>query len=74
MQENYDLIAACCERNGVPFERTGGVIEFEGRRWCVYKFARQLDAIRFWDAFDGRWMRREWFINPERPGDLIGMK
>ena len=70
VQENYDWIAACCARNAVPFERTGGVIEVEGWRWCVYKFVRQLDAIRFWDAFDGRWMQRQWFIYPARPKDL----
>lgn len=73
VQENYDRIASCCARNAVPFERTGGVIEIQGGRWCVYKFARQIDAIRFWDAFDGRWMRREWFIYPERPKDLLSM-
>jgi hypothetical protein len=74
VQENYDHIAARCARNGVPLERAGDVIEVEGRRWCVYKFAHQLDAIMFWDTFDGRWIRREAFIYPERPQDLVKMK
>lgn len=56
VQENYDLIAECCAYNNVPFERTGGVIECDGLRWCIYKFARQIDAIRFWDKFGGKWM------------------
>ena len=48
VQENYDKIVACCRYNGVPCDRTGGVEQIEGRHWCVYKFAPQIDAIRFW--------------------------
>jgi hypothetical protein len=74
VQENYDEIIACCRYNGVPCNRTGGVEEIEGRRWCVYKFARQIDAIRFWDKFNGRWMRHDFFLYPERPVDLQPMR
>ena len=38
--------------------------------WCVYEFAWQLDAIRFWDRFEGRWLRGSEFHYPERPKDL----
>lgn len=38
--------------NSIPFDGTGGRIEHDGLRY-VYKFAVQLDAIRFWDRFDG---------------------
>lgn len=38
--------------NSIPFDETGGRIEHDGLRY-VYKFAVQLDAIRFWDRFDG---------------------
>jgi hypothetical protein len=38
--------------------------------WCVYEFAVQLDAIQFWDRFDGRWLRGEEFIYPDRPKGL----
>jgi hypothetical protein len=72
--ENYDEIVACCAANGVPFERTGEVVERGGTRWYVYKFARQVDALRFWEKFDGRWMYRETFIFPERPKDLPPME
>jgi hypothetical protein len=30
----------------------------------------QLDAIQFWDRFEGRWMRGEEFMYPDRPLDL----
>jgi hypothetical protein len=36
----------------------------------VYEFAMQLDAIQFWDRFDGRWLRGEEFIYPDRPKGL----
>jgi hypothetical protein len=72
--ENYDEIIACCAYNNVPCQRTGEVVERGGTRWFVYKFARQVDALRFWDKFDGRWMYRESFIFPERPSDLPAMK
>ena len=36
----------------------------------VSEFAVQLDAIRFWDRFDGRWLRGEEFIYPDRPHGL----
>ena len=38
--------------------------------WRVYEFAVQLYAIQFWDRFDGRWLRGEEFIYPDRPKGL----
>jgi hypothetical protein len=38
--------------------------------WCVYEFAVQLDAIQFWDRFDGRRLRGEEFIYPDRQQGL----
>ena len=39
-------------------------------RGVFYEFAVQLDAIQFWDRFDGRWLRGEEFIYPDRPKGL----
>jgi hypothetical protein len=73
VRENWDLIRALCVYNGVPFDPTGERINREGY-WCVYEFERQVDAIMFWDEFDGRWMRHNEFFYPDRPEDLPKMK
>jgi hypothetical protein len=74
LQENYDDIVACCYYNGVPFDPTGEILQRIGLRWRTYQFARQFDAIRFWDKFDGRWMHGNDFHFPERPKDLPRMQ
>jgi hypothetical protein len=38
--------------------------------WCVYLFARQLDAMMYWGRFEGRgWLESE-FVFPERPDNI----
>ena len=74
LQENYDEIVACCALNRVPFEATGEILDRGGLRWRTYEFARQLDAIRFWDKFQGRWMIGSDFHFPERPAGLLPMR
>jgi hypothetical protein len=74
VQENYDEIVACCTYNNVPFDPTGEILDLIGIRWRTYQFARQLDAIRFWHKFDGRWMLKGEFHFPQRPADLPVMK
>jgi hypothetical protein len=46
----------------------------ERRIWRVYEFAWQLDAIPFWDRFEGRWLRASEFHYPERPENLPVLK
>ncbi len=66
VRENWDQINTLTRMNGIPFDQTGERIERDGC-WYVYEFAVQLDAIMFWDEFNGRWLRGEEFIYPERP-------
>jgi hypothetical protein len=40
----------------------------------VYEFTWQLDAMQFWDGFEGRWSRGSEFHYPERRKDLAPMK
>jgi hypothetical protein len=63
----------CAPTMGVPFDPTGQRIHRDGH-WCVYEFARQLDAMMFWDKFEGRWMRHNDFFYPDRPDDMPLMK
>jgi len=35
-----------------PFNATGEKIR-DGGLWCVYEFTWQMDAILFWDRFEG---------------------
>jgi hypothetical protein len=74
IDENYDEIVACCRYNNVPFDPTGEILDCMGTSWRTYQFARQFDAIRFWDKFDGRWMIGKEFHFPERPKDFPAMK
>jgi hypothetical protein len=59
--------------NSIPFDGTGERIQRDGT-WCVYEFALQLDAIQFWARFDGRWLRSEEFIYPDRPKGLPALR
>lgn len=72
-RKQWDYINIVCEMNGLPFNATGERIG-TGAVWCVYEFEMQLDAIQFWDAFEGRWLRGAEFIYPERPKDLPKLK
>ena len=42
--------------NSLPFNSTGEVTQNDGL-WRVYEFTWQMDAILFWDRFEGRWLR-----------------
>lgn len=73
IRAHWDEIDATCKLNGIPFNGTGERIK-DGATWCVYEFEWQLDAIQFWDAFEGRWLRGSEFHYPERPKDLPKLK
>lgn len=73
VRKNWDLINALCRLNGIPFNATGEKIRQDGL-WCVYQFAWQLEAMMFWDQFEGRWLRGTEFVFPERPNDIPRMK
>lgn len=70
LTENYDGIVALCARDGLPFKATGEVLDRGGVRWRVYEFRRQVDAIRFWAAFNGQWLVGDDFLYIERPRGL----
>jgi hypothetical protein len=73
IRAHWDEINALCKLNNIPFNATGEKIRDEGL-WCVYEFTWQLDAILFWDRFEGRWLRGSEFHYPGRPKDLPQMK
>jgi hypothetical protein len=73
VRENWGWINEVCKTNRVPFDSTGERIQRDGS-WCVHEFAVQLEAIQFWDQFEGRWLHGEEFIYPERPTNLPKMK
>jgi hypothetical protein len=73
IRAHWDQIDALCRLNGVPFHATGEKIP-DGGLWCVYEFMWQLDAMQFWDRFEGRWLLGSEFYYPERPKDLPEMK
>jgi hypothetical protein len=73
VRKNWDEINALCKHNGIPFDPTGEIIRREGV-WCVYEFARQLDAMMFWEHFQGRWLRDTDFFYPDRPEKIPAMK
>ena len=52
---------------------TGEVIQNDGV-WRVYEFTWQMDAILFWERFEGRWLRGTEFHYPERPENLPSLK
>jgi len=73
IRAHWDEINTLCKLNGIPFNATGEVIQDSGA-WRVYAFEWQLDAIQFWDAFKGRWLRGSEFHYPERPKELPNLK
>jgi hypothetical protein len=70
---HWGEINALCKLNSIPFNATGEKIQQDGL-WCVYEFTWQLDAMQFWDKFEGRWLLGSEFQYPERPKDLPQMK
>jgi hypothetical protein len=54
-------------------QRDGDVIQKDGV-WRVHEFTWQMDAILFWDRFEGRWLRGSEFHCPERPQNLPLLK
>jgi hypothetical protein len=73
IRAHWDEIDALCKLNGIPFNATGEKIR-DGGLWCVYEFTWQLDAMQFWDRFEGRWLRGTEFHYPERPKEFPAMK
>jgi hypothetical protein len=73
IREHWGEINALCKLNSIPFNATGEKIR-DGGLWCVYEFTWQMDAILFWDRFEGLWLRGSEFHYPERPKDLPTMK
>ena len=73
IREHWDEIDALCRLNSLPFNATGEVIQNDGV-WRVYEFTWQMDAILFWDRFEGRWLRGTEFHYPERPDNLPSLK
>jgi hypothetical protein len=73
VRAHWDAINTICEMNSIPFDPTGQRID-RGGTWTVYEFTFQLDAIQFWDRFDGRWLRGVEFVYPDRPKDLPPLK
>ena len=65
IREHWDEIYALCRLNSLPFNSTGETIQSDGV-WRVYEFTWQMDAILFWDRFEGRWLRGTEFHYPER--------
>ena len=72
VRAHWDEINALCKLNSIPFNATGEKVRDEAFR--VYEFTWQMDAILFWDRFEGRWLRGSEFHYPERPKDLPTMK
>jgi len=73
LRAHYDEMDALCKLNAIPFNPTGERIQERGL-WRVFEFAWQLDAMQFWDRFEGRWLLGDEFHYPERPKDLPLMK
>ncbi|WP_249156067.1 hypothetical protein [Bradyrhizobium japonicum] len=73
IREHWDEIYALCKLNSLPFNATGEVIKNDGV-WKVYEFTWQMDAILFWDRFEGRWLRGTEFHYSERPENLPVLK
>jgi hypothetical protein len=63
IRAHWDEIYALCKINSLPFNSTGEVIQNDGL-WRVYEFTWQMDAILFWDRFNGRWLRGTEFTIP----------
>lgn len=66
---NWGFIEATRKLNGLPYKPTGEKIGNSGL-WCVYEFVAQLDAMLFWDAFEGRWLGGEQLVYPGATGEF----
>jgi hypothetical protein len=73
MRARWSEIDALCRLNSIPLNLTGEKIR-EGGLWHVCEFTWQMDAILFWDRFEGRWLRGSEFHYPERPKNLPSLK
>jgi len=73
IRERWAEIDAVCRVNSLPLNATGETIQNDGV-WKVYEFTWQMDAILFWDRFQGRWLRGSEFHYPERPANLPSLK
>jgi hypothetical protein len=73
IRAHWDEIYTLRQVNSLPFNSTGEIIQNDGM-WRVYEFTWQMDAILFWDRFNGRWLRGTEFHYPERPADLPALK
>ena len=73
IREHWGEIDAVCRLNSLPLNATGETIQNDGV-WKVYEFTWQMDAILFWDRFEGRWLRGSEFHYPERPTNLPSLK
>jgi hypothetical protein len=73
IREHWGEIDALCRLNSLPFNATGEVIQRDSV-WRVREFTWQMDAILFWDRFEGRWLRGTEFHYPERPANLPYLK
>ena len=73
IRAHWAEIDALCRLNSLPFNSTGETIQ-SGGVWKVYEFTWQMDAILFWDRFQGRWLRGTEFHYPERPANLPSLK
>lgn len=69
VRENWDEIDAICRLNDIPFNPTGQIIRTDDT-WIVYEFSMQIEAVAFWDRFEGRWLYGGEFFYPDRPDDL----
>lgn len=73
IREHRDEIYALCRLNSRPFNATGEVIQNDGA-WRVYAFTWQMDAILFWERFEGRWLGGKEFHYPDRQENLPSLK
>jgi hypothetical protein len=73
VRRHWSEIDATCRLNGIPFDATGERIARDGL-WCIYEFANQLDAMMFWNEFEGRWLRLQNFVYPEKSAEMPRMK
>jgi hypothetical protein len=73
LRTNWFAIDAICKLNSLPFDATGEVIKRDGT-WRVHEFTWQMDAILFWNRFQGRWLRGDEFHYPEMPQGLPPLK
>jgi hypothetical protein len=73
IRRNWDEINGLCKLNGIPFEATGERISGTSL-WCVYQFAKQTDAMKFWARFEGKWLVGREFVFPQAPEDMPTME